>query len=223
MDVQNRPQLVDQVVLLVDLVLQGSKCKLKYLITRSVSFLVHNNFVLSVVVVAMCKLMSPGSIELQVGYFQVGLIIGRGGETIKNLQSRCGVRIQVVCLVCLAMFLRNHFRCKYFSFRQFWAKISIAPVHTHGCEPGLLLIICQVQNDGETEPGATERLVTLIGNKKATDMAYDLIKEVIDEVNLLAAYGQFGERHPCLHAHVCVGVLGCKLCFGCMQIHLWCL
>lgn len=119
MDVQNRPQLVDRVVLLVDLVLQGSKCKLKYLITRSVSFLVRNNFVLSVVVVAMCKLMSPGSIELQVGYFQVGLIIGRGGETIKNLQSRCGVRIQVVCLVYLAMFLRNHFRCKYFSFRQF--------------------------------------------------------------------------------------------------------
>jgi hypothetical protein len=43
-----------------------------------------------------------------------------------------------------------------------------------------------VQNDSETEPGATERLVTLIGNKKATDMAYDLIKEVIDEVNLLS-------------------------------------
>lgn len=41
----------------------------------------------------------------------------------------------------------------------------------------------QVQNDGETEPGATERMVTLIGNKKATDMAYDLIKEVIDEVH----------------------------------------
>ncbi len=65
--------------------------------------------------------------------------------------------------------------------------------------------------------------MTLIGNKKATDMAYDLIKEVIDEVNLLAAYGQCGEPDPCLHAHVCVGVLGCKLCFGCMQINLWCL
>jgi polyribonucleotide nucleotidyltransferase len=113
-------------------------------------------------------------VQVKVPNNKVGLIIGRGGETIKNLQSRCGVRIQV-------------------------------------------------QNDGETEPGATERLVTLIGNKKATDMAYDLIKEVIDEVNLLAAYGQCGETHPCLHAHVCVGVLGCKLCFGCMQIHLWCL
>lgn len=42
-----------------------------------------------------------------------------------------------------------------------------------------------MQNDSETEPGATERMVTLIGNKKATDMAYDLIKEVIDEVQLL--------------------------------------
>jgi hypothetical protein len=28
---------------------------------------------------------------------QVGLIIGRGGETIKNLQSRSGARIQVLC------------------------------------------------------------------------------------------------------------------------------
>jgi hypothetical protein len=62
------------------------------------------------------------------------LIIGRGGETIKSLQSRSGVRIQV-------------------------------------------------QNDSETEPGATERIVTLIGNKKATDIAYDMIKEVIDEVH----------------------------------------
>lgn len=43
-----------------------------------------------------------------------------------------------------------------------------------------------MQNDSETEPGATERMVTLIGNKKATDMAYDLIKEVIDEVKLLS-------------------------------------
>lgn len=42
-----------------------------------------------------------------------------------------------------------------------------------------------MQNDSETEPGATERMVTLIGNKKATDMAYDLIKEVIDEVHFL--------------------------------------
>jgi predicted PilT family ATPase len=66
-------------------------------------------------------------------FSQVGLIIGRGGETIKSLQSRSGVRIQV-------------------------------------------------QNDSETEPGATERIVTLIGNKKATDIAYDMIKEVIDEV-----------------------------------------
>jgi rRNA processing protein Krr1/Pno1 len=67
------------------------------------------------------------------------LIIGRGGETIKSLQSRSGVRIQV-------------------------------------------------QTDSETEPGATERIVTLIGNKKATDMAYDLIKEVIDEVHFYRTF-----------------------------------
>ncbi len=46
----------------------------------------------------------------------------------------------------------------------------------------------QVQNDSETEPGATERIVTLIGNKKATDMAYDLIKEVIDEVHFYRTF-----------------------------------
>jgi len=75
----------------------------------------------------------PGEqVQVKVPNNKVGLIIGRGGETIKNLQSRSGARIQV-------------------------------------------------QNDSETEPGATERMVTLIGNKKATDMAYDLIKEVIDE------------------------------------------
>jgi hypothetical protein len=48
--------------------------------------------------------------------------------------------------------------------------------------PGPVLCL-QVQNDSETEPGATERIVTLIGNKKATDIAYDMIKEVIDEVH----------------------------------------
>lgn len=48
--------------------------------------------------------------------------------------------------------------------------------------PGPVLCL-QLQNDSETEPGATERIVTLIGNKKATDIAYDMIKEVIDEVH----------------------------------------
>jgi polyribonucleotide nucleotidyltransferase len=28
-------------------------------------------------------------------FFQVGLIIGRGGDTIRNLQSQSGARIQV--------------------------------------------------------------------------------------------------------------------------------
>ncbi|XP_024388756.1 uncharacterized protein [Physcomitrium patens] len=71
-------------------------------------------------------------VQIKVPNNKVGLIIGRGGETIKSLQSRSGARIQV-------------------------------------------------QNDSETEPGATERVVTLIGIKKVTDMAYELIKEVIDE------------------------------------------
>lgn len=51
--------------------------------------------------------------------------------------------------------------------------------------------VLQVQNDSETEPGATERMVTLIGNKKATDMAYELIKEVIDEVQLPSVHLKF--------------------------------
>lgn len=81
-------------------------------------------------------------VQVKVPNNKVGLIIGRGGETIKNLQSRSGARIQV-------------------------------------------------QNDSETEPGATERMVTLIGNKKATDMAYELIKEVIDEVQLPSVHLKF--------------------------------
>jgi len=32
---------------------------------------------------------------------QVGLIIGKGGETIKSLQTKTGARIQVVVIVCL--------------------------------------------------------------------------------------------------------------------------
>ncbi|CAK9192756.1 unnamed protein product [Sphagnum troendelagicum] len=71
---------------------------------------------------------SGEQIQVKVPNNKVGLIIGRGGETIKSLQSRSGVRIQVCCRDC-----------------------------------------------------ATERIVTLIGNKKATDIAYDMIKEVIDE------------------------------------------
>lgn len=36
--------------------------------------------------------------------FQVGLIIGRMGDTIKSLQAKTGARIQVVDIVCLALF-----------------------------------------------------------------------------------------------------------------------
>lgn len=43
--------------------------------------------------------------------FQVGLIIGRGGETIKGLQTRSGARIQVVDIYLPQSglkFLQNH-------------------------------------------------------------------------------------------------------------------
>jgi hypothetical protein len=62
---------------------------------------------------------------------------------------------------------------------------------------GLILIYLgpilrlQVQNDSETEPGATERIVTLTGNKKARDVAYDMIKEVIDEVHIQGVFCLF--------------------------------
>jgi far upstream element-binding protein len=82
---------------------------------------------------------SGEQIQVKVPNNKVGLIIGRGGETIKSLQSRSGARIQV-------------------------------------------------QNDSETEPGATERIVTLVGNKQATDTAYEMIKEVIDEVHFHGAF-----------------------------------
>lgn len=35
------------------------------------------------------------SFRLADGNFQVGLVIGKGGETIKNMQARTGARIQV--------------------------------------------------------------------------------------------------------------------------------
>jgi hypothetical protein len=41
-------------------------------------------------------------------------------------------------------------------------------------------------------------MVTLIGNKKATDMAYDLIKEVIDEVQLLSLHFRSSQMRVCL-------------------------
>eukprot|EP00897_Mesotaenium_endlicherianum_P004129 jgi/Mesen1/3744/ME000204S03008 len=75
----------------------------------------------------------PGDqLQIRVPNNKVGLIIGRGGETIKNLQNRSGARIQV-------------------------------------------------QSDKDTEPGATERVVTLIGSKRQTEAAEQLIKEVTDE------------------------------------------
>lgn len=79
-------------------------------------------------------IVSAGSeqVTMRVPNSKVGLIIGRGGETIKNLQSRSGAKIQV-------------------------------------------------QNDREIDPGADERVVTLLGTKKQTDMAQELVKEVIDE------------------------------------------
>ncbi|BBN04805.1 far upstream element-binding protein [Marchantia polymorpha subsp. ruderalis] len=93
----------------------------------------------------------PGDqVQIKVPNNKVGLIIGRGGETIKNLQGRSGARIQLVPL--------------------------------------------QVQNDGETEPGATERMVTLIGNKKQTDMAHELIKEVIDENRARGPPGGYNQQ-----------------------------
>ena len=33
--------------------------------------------------------------------FQVGLVIGKGGETIKNMQARTGARIQVPFKICV--------------------------------------------------------------------------------------------------------------------------
>eukprot|EP00898_Chlorokybus_atmophyticus_P004598 jgi/Chlat1/5139/Chrsp33S05137 len=68
-------------------------------------------------------------VQIKVPNSKVGLIIGKAGETIKNLQNRSGARIQV-------------------------------------------------QSDRETEPGATERVVTLIGPKYATDIAEQLVREV---------------------------------------------
>ena len=48
--------------------------------------------------VSLCLFRKFPSLRLKVFLFllQVGLIIGKGGETIKNLQTKSGARIQVV-------------------------------------------------------------------------------------------------------------------------------
>ena len=55
---------------------------------------------------------------------QVGLIIGRGGETIKSLQTKSGARIQVVVIVYLEPF---YFYTKHVWFRQDlnWKRIKL--------------------------------------------------------------------------------------------------
>ncbi|CAI7868734.1 unnamed protein product [Closterium sp. NIES-53] len=77
---------------------------------------------------------SSESVSIQIPNGRVGLIIGRGGETIKNLQNRSGARIQI-------------------------------------------------QSDREVQPGSMERTVMLMGTKQQTDVAQELIREVLDESN----------------------------------------
>jgi len=90
--VHSRLHLEDQVVGGMDQV-QGNKFKLKFQTTRcghyKSSKLSH--------VLSCWSLCLECETEHFVNIFQVGLIIGRGGETIKSLQSRSGARIQVCC------------------------------------------------------------------------------------------------------------------------------
>ncbi|KAJ7515787.1 hypothetical protein O6H91_22G027800 [Diphasiastrum complanatum] len=79
---------------------------------------------------------SGEQVNIRVPNSKVGLIIGRGGETIRSLQSRSGARIQ-------------------FAIPQ--------------------------ESDRDSEQGTLERVVTLIGSKEQTDMASELVKELIDE------------------------------------------
>ncbi|KAJ7518158.1 hypothetical protein O6H91_21G057200 [Diphasiastrum complanatum] len=85
--------------------------------------------------------------SIRVPNSKVGLIIGRGGETIRSLQSRSGARIQ-------------------FALPQ----------------------------DGEQ--GTLERVVTLIGTKQQTDMASELIKEIIDENRVRGPPMHGGHNQP---------------------------
>ncbi|KAG7552600.1 K Homology domain type 1 [Arabidopsis thaliana x Arabidopsis arenosa] len=77
----------------------------------------------------------PEQIEIKVPNDKVGLIIGRGGETIKNMQTRSGARIQLI------------------------------PQHAEG-------------------DGLKERTVRISGDKMQIDIATDMIKDVMNQVNL---------------------------------------
>ncbi|MCO5549066.1 hypothetical protein L7F22_002532 [Adiantum nelumboides] len=88
-------------------------------------------------------------IQIRVPTSKVGLIIGRGGETIKSMQHQSGARIQLV--------------------------------------PAAMPDYSQ------------ERVITLVGTKQQTDMASDLITEVIDENRPRGppgGYNQQGFRPP---------------------------
>ena len=97
---------------------------------------------------------------------QVGLIIGKGGETIKGLQTRSGARIQVDML--LVMLACQCLHCPYIE----WSKLMKTLFF-------FLQLIPQHPPEGVT---LTERTVRVTGNKKQIEVAKDLIKQAMNQV-----------------------------------------
>ncbi|XP_024539994.1 far upstream element-binding protein 1 isoform X2 [Selaginella moellendorffii] len=165
---------------------------------------------------------------------KVGLVIGKGGETIRTLQQQSGAKIQVTRdaeadpgavtrQVELTGTPEQISRAEQLIREVVGDGIvggpvggggtgSVGdPIHVRVPNNKVGLIIgkggetirnlqqtsgarIQVQHDRETEPGATERIVTLVGTKQQTDIATDMIKDVIGEGRSRAGGYQQGFR-----------------------------
>ena len=94
--------------------------------------------------------------------FQVGLIIGRGGETIKGLQAKSGARIQVVDITSHDLYTIP------IKYQYDWLK-----------QPCFLQLIPQHLPEGD---GSKERTVRVTGDKRQVEMAREMIMDVMNQV-----------------------------------------
>lgn len=90
----------------------------------------------------MCSYLSTGLYVVD-PEFQVGLVIGKGGETIKSMQARTGARIQVGSPVPIAhpiLFIKKRLGCT-FRYRDVCSVMieALSPIHCR-----LYLCICHL-------------------------------------------------------------------------------
>ncbi|KAF5952529.1 hypothetical protein HYC85_010473 [Camellia sinensis] len=121
----------------------------------------------SLVARGFSMVQAAGTVEqvlMQVPNQKVGVIIGKGGETIKNLQTRSGARIQVVDIIwpCFEMYV----------------KISTR-ILNRGNDLSFIKLIPQHLPDGDQ---SKERTVRVASDKKQIEMAREMIKEVMNQI-----------------------------------------